>query len=167
MKKILRLLFLMMFFTSIMSFAAHKFYVAIYQVNYAQDKKMIQITSRIFVDDLNSILKEKYKKRTLLGEASESVDDVVLMKKYLAENFVLKVNGQTKAVNFLSKEMEGNVLICYYNVKDVSKIKTLEIQNTVLLDFTNEQQNIVHTKIYEKKQSFLFTSENVKGMLKI
>lgn len=167
MKKILRLLFLMMFFTSIMSFVAHKFYVAIYQVNYAQDKKMIQITSRIFVDDLNSILKEKYKKRTLLGEASESVDDVVLMKKYLAENFVLKVNGQTKAVNFLSKEMEGNVLICYYNVKDVSKIKTLEIQNTVLLDFTNEQQNIVHTKIYEKKQSFLFTSENVKGMLKI
>lgn len=150
-----------------MSFAAHKFYVAIYQVNYAQDKKMIQITSRIFVDDLNSILKEKYKKRTLLGEASESVDDVALMKKYLAENFVLKVNGQTKVVNFLSKEMEGNVLICYYNVKDVSKIKTLEIQNTVLLDFTNEQQNIVHTKIYEKKQSFLFTSENVKGMLKV
>lgn len=167
MKKILRILFLMMFFASIMSFAAHKFYVAIYQVNYAQDKKMIQITSRIFVDDLNSILKEKYKKRTLLGEASESVDDVALMKKYLAENFVLKVNGQTKVVNFLSKEMEGNVLICYYNVKDVSKIKTLEIQNTVLFDFTNEQQNIVHTKIYEKKQSFLFTSENVKGMLKI
>ncbi|SHI76035.1 DUF6702 family protein [Flavobacterium terrae] len=167
MKKILRILFLMMFFASIMSFAAHKFYVAIYQVNYAQDKKMIQITSRIFVDDLNSILKEKYKKRTLLGEASESVDDVALMKKYLAENFVLKVNGQTKVVNFLSKEMEGNVLICYYNVKDVSKIKTLEIQNTVLLDFTNEQQNIVHTKIYEKKQSFLFTSENVKGMLKV
>lgn len=167
MKKILRILFLMMFFASIMSFAAHKFYVAIYQVNYAPDKKMIQITSRIFVDDLNSILKEKYKKSTLLGEASESVDDVVLMKKYLAENFVLKVNGQTKVVNFLSKEMEGNVLICYYNVKDVSKIKTLEIQNTVLLDFTNEQQNIVHTKIYEKKQSFLFTSENVKGMLKI
>lgn len=128
---------------------------------------MIQITSRIFVDDLNTILKEKYKKRTLLGETNESVEDIALMKKYLTENFIIKVNGQLKTINYLSKEMEGNVLICYYNVKDVSKVKTLEIQNTMLLDYTSEQQNIVHTKIYEKKQSFLFTSENVKGMLKI
>lgn len=167
MKKILRFSFLMMLFVSLMSVAAHKFYVSIYQVNYAQEKKMIQITSRIFVDDLNTILKEKYKKRTLLGETSESPEDVVLMKKYLTENFILKVNGQPKTINYLSKEMEGNVLICYYNIKDVSKIKTLEIQSTVLLDFTDEQQNIVHTSIYDKKQSFLFTSGNVKGMLKI
>ncbi len=157
----------MLFFISLTSLVAHKFYVAIYQVNYAQDKKMLQITSRIFVDDLNSILKEKFKKKTLLGESNESAEDITLMKRYLAENFVLKVNGQSKTVNYLSKEMEGNVLICYFNVKDISKIKTIEIQNTILLDFSAEQQNIVHTKIYDKKQSFLITSENVKGMLKI
>ena len=167
MKKIARFSFLIILFVMLASATIHKFYVSIYQVNYAQDKKMIQITSRIFVDDLNSILKEKYKKRTLLGEAKESAEDVALMKKYLADNFILKVNGQPKAINYLSKEMEGNVLICYYNIKDISKIKTLEIQNTVLLDFTDEQQNIVHTSIYDKKQSFLFTSGNVKGMLKI
>lgn len=167
MKKILRFSFLTLLLASLMSVMVHKFYVSIYQVNYAQDKKMIQITSRIFVDDLNAILKEKYNKRTLLGETKESVEDIALMKKYLAENFILKLNGQVKPIHFLSKEMEGNVLICYYNIKDVSKIKSLEIQSTVLLDFTDEQQNIVHTSIYDKKQSFLFTSGNVKGMLKI
>ncbi len=167
MKKLFRIFFLMLFFISLTSLVAHKFYVAIYQVNYAQDKKMLQITSRIFVDDLNSILKEKFKKKTLLGESNESAEDITLMKRYLAENFVLKVNGQSKTVNYLSKEMEGNVLICYFNVKDIPKIKNIEIQNTILLDFSAEQQNIVHTKIYDKKQSFLFTSENVKGMLKI
>lgn len=167
MKKFLRFCFLILLFVSLLSVTAHKFYVSIYQVDYAQEKKMLQITSRIFVDDLNTVLKEKYKKKTLLGEASESPEDLILMKKYLTENFIIKVNGQPKTINYLSKEMEGNVLICYYNIKDVSKIKTLEIQNTVLLDFTDEQQNIVHTKVYDKKQSFLFTSGNVKGMLKI
>ncbi|GAA4765294.1 MULTISPECIES: DUF6702 family protein [Flavobacterium] len=167
MKKVFRFSFLIVLLVALMSVTVHKFYVSIYQVNYAQEKKMLQITSRIFVDDLNSILKDKYNKKTLLGETNESADDVILMKKYLTENFILKVNGQVKPVHFLSKEMEGNVLICYYNIKDVSKIKTLEIQNTVLLDFTDEQQNIVHTSIYDKKQSFLFTSGNVKGMLKV
>lgn len=167
MKKVFRFSFLIVLLVALMSVTVHKFYVSIYQVNYAQEKKMLQITSRIFVDDLNSILKDKYNKKTLLGETNESADDVVLMKKYLTENFILKVNGQVKPVHFLSKEMEGNVLICYYNIKDISKIKTLEIQNTVLLDFTDEQQNIVHTSIYDKKQSFLFTSGNVKGMLKV
>ncbi len=167
MKKVFRFSFLIVLLVALMSVTVHKFYVSIYQVNYAQEKKMLQITSRIFVDDLNSILKDKYNKKTLLGETNESADDVILMKKYLTENFILKINGQVKPVHFLSKEMEGNVLICYYNIKDVSKIKTLEIQNTVLLDFTDEQQNIVHTSIYDKKQSFLFTSGNVKGMLKV
>jgi hypothetical protein len=30
----------------------------IYQVNYAPDKKMLQITSRIFIDDLNKALEK-------------------------------------------------------------------------------------------------------------
>ena len=148
------------------SFALHKFYVSIYQINYAQDKKMLQITSRIFVDDLNNVLKIKYNQKTNLGEPNESANDIALMKKYIFENFTVKINGQVKIINFANKEMEGNVLICYYNVKDVSKIKTLEIQNSVLHDFVDEQQNIIQTTVYGKKQSFLFTPGNAKGLLK-
>jgi hypothetical protein len=62
--------------------------------------------------------------------------------------------------------MEGNVLICYYNVKDIPKIKTLEIHNSVLHDFVDEQQNIIQTTLYGKKQSLLFTPGNAKGLLK-
>ncbi|MCL9808023.1 DUF6702 family protein [Flavobacterium luminosum] len=148
------------------SFSIHKFYVSIYQIDYAQEKKMLQITSRIFVDDLNTILKIKYNQTTNLGEPNESPNDIVLLKKYLSENFSIRVNGQTKTVNLANKEMEGNVLICYYNVKDISKIKTLEIQNSVLHDFAGDQQNIIHTNLYGKKQSFLLTPGNAKALLK-
>ena len=41
-------------FFSLSAFTFHKFYMGVFQVNYAAEKKMIQITSRIFVDDLNS-----------------------------------------------------------------------------------------------------------------
>jgi signal peptidase I len=155
-----------LFFLTLTAFGVHKFYVSIYQINYASEKKMLQITSRIFVDDLNDVLHNKFNKKTHLGEVNESPEDVILMKKYLLDNFFIKVNGQQKSINYLSKEFEGNVIICYYNVKDVSKIKTLEVQNKVLLDLNSDQQNIIQTTIYGKKQNLLLTNENTKGMLK-
>lgn len=165
MKKSVCLSFLVVFLMGFSSFTIHKFYVSIYQVNYAQEKKMLQITSRIFVDDLNNVLYKKYGVKTFLGEKNESQNDINLMKKYLMSNFTIKVNGQQKAINYVNKEMEGNVLICYYTVKEIPKIKSLEIQNTALFDLNEEQQNIIQTNIYNKKQNLLLTPENVKGLL--
>ena len=153
-------------FLTLSSFGIHKFYVSIYQINYASEKKMLQITSRLFVDDVNAVLFKKYGKKTYLGEKNESQEDVNLMKKYILDNFSLKVNGQLKPINYLSKEMEGNVIICYYNIKDISKIKSLEVKNSALIELNSEQQNIIQSTIYGEKQSLLLTEETLSGMLK-
>jgi len=166
MKKHIKIACLTLLLVGFSSFSIHKFYVSIYQINFVPEKKMLQITSRIFVDDLNKALSEKYKSKVNLGEKEESVQDVEWMKKYISENFKIAINGKPKTIHFANKEMEGNVLICYYNVKEITKIKTMEIFNAVLLDFNEEQQNIVHTNISGNKKSFLFSGANAKGLLK-
>ena len=166
MKKSIVYLFCGVFFLSLTSFGFHKFYVAVYQINYAPEKEMLQITSRIFADDLNKALEKKYTKKHYLGTDKESPEDLVLLKKYLSENLIIKVNGQSKAMNFLSKEMEGDVLICYLSIKDISKLKSLEVHNAVLVDWDSEQQNITHFTILGTKQSFLFTASSTERMLK-
>ena len=153
-------------FLTLSSFGVHKFYVSIYQINYSSDKKMLQITSRLFVDDVNAVLYKKFGKKTFLGEKNESQEDVNLMKKYILDNFSLKVNGQLKPINYLSKEMEGNVIICYYNIKDIPKIKTLEVKNSALIELNSEQQNIIQSTIYGEKQSLLLSEGTLSGMLK-
>ena len=153
-------------FLGVVSFGIHKFYVSIYQINYVPEKKMLQITSRIFIDDLNAVLYKKYNKRTFLGEPNESPDDIILMKKYVSDNLFIKVNGQQKPLNYLSNELEGNVIICYFNIKEISKIKTLEVKNTALLELNSEQQNIMQSTIYGEKQSLLLTEGTISGMLK-
>jgi hypothetical protein len=166
MKKLLLYTLIGITFFAGTSFGIHKFYVSIYQINYAPEKKMLQITSRIFVDDLNAVLFKKYNKKTFLGEPNESPDDIVLMKKYILDTFSIKVNGQQKTINYLSNEVEGNVLICYYNIKEISKIKTLEVKNTALLELNSEQQNIMQSTIYGEKQSLLLSETKFSGMLK-
>jgi hypothetical protein len=166
MKKILLYTLIGITFLAGTSFGIHKFYVSIYQIKYAPEKKMLQITSRIFVDDLNEVLYKKYNKKTFLGESNESLDDIDLMKKYISDNFSLKVNGQQKPLNYISKELEGNVLICYYNITAISKVRTLEVKNTALLELNSEQQNIMQSTIYGEKQSLLLSETTISGMLK-
>jgi len=165
MKKRIVWVFLLVCAFSMSSFAIHKFYMAIYQINYAPEKKMLQITSRIFVDDLDKALEKKYKKKFFFGTENESVESLELLKKYLSDNFAIKVNGQSKPMNLLSKEMDGDVLVCYLSIKDVSKIKSIEIFNSVLTECFVEQQNIIHVTAFNVKKSFLFTDTSTKQML--
>lgn len=167
MKKFLIYSVLGIFLVTLSSFAFHKFYMGVFQINYAAEKKMIQITSRVFIDDLNKAIEKKYNKKTFVGTDRETEADVILLKKYLSENFSLKINGQEKPITFLSKEVEADdVLICYSRIKEVDKFKTLEISNSLLIDWNSEQQNITHITAFGVKKSVLFTESSRKEVLK-
>ena len=158
--------FLFIAIVSCFAFTTHKFYTAIYQINFVPKKKMVQITTRIFIDDLNDALENKFHKKTFLGSDNEKLEDVDFLKKYLSEKFILKINGQQKPMLFLSKEVEDNILICYLKCVDVSKITTLSVQNSIITEIHDEQQNIIQANFNNKKSSLLLDSETYKGMLK-
>ncbi|OAB27997.1 hypothetical protein SAMN05444395_103185 [Flavobacterium fryxellicola] len=166
MKKTILITFFGLLFLTLTSFSVHKFYVALYQVNYAPEKKMLQITARIFVDDLNTAIGKKYQKKINLGSEKETQEDLIFFKKYFSEKFYIKVNGQVKPTHFLSKEMEGDVLICYFSIKEIQKINSLEIYNAVITEGNSEQQNIMHFTVNGVKNTLLFTESTSKGVLK-
>lgn len=148
------------------SFVAHKFYVSIYQINYVPQKKMVQITSRIFIDDLNDALEKKYNKRAFVGTDRQSDSDIELMKKYIAEKFIIKINGKQIVPNYLSNELEANVIVCYFSIKDVPKLNSFSVENSALMEINGEQQNVIQVNIDGDKKSVLLTADNFKGILK-
>ncbi len=156
--------FLLLFFLT--AFTVHKFYVSTYQVNYVSQKKMVQITSRIFIDDLNEALEKKYKKRAYVGTNRQTEADIDLMKKYIAEKCIIKINGEQKSFNYLSNELEANVLVCYFSIKNISKLNNLSIENNALMELNGDQQNVIQANIDGDKKSLLLTVDNFKGTLK-
>lgn len=158
------LVFLLLFVLS--GFGVHKFYIAIYQVNFVPEKKRIEITTRIFVDDLNAALEKRFHRSSHLGNSGETTDDVARMNQYLMEHFSIKVNGVPKTIVFVSKEMESNVLVGYYKINDVFAVKTLAVENSSLMEVYPEQQNIIQTNFNGKKQSLLLTADQSGGVLK-
>ena len=158
MKKHIIYLSLTLLLFTLTSFAVHKFHMALYQINYASEKKMLQITSRIHIDDLNKALEKKYNKKNSIGAEKESAEEVFLLKEYISNHFSIKVNDQVKPMNFLSKEIDGDELICYWNIKGISKINSLEIYNTVLTDCFDNQQNMINIAALGVKKSFILTN---------
>jgi hypothetical protein len=134
----------------------HKYHMALYQIDYAPEKKMLQITSRIHIEDLNKAL-STIKKNISIESDKESTEDLNLLIDYLSTRFSIKVNGQLKTLNFLSKEIDGDELVCYFSVKGVSKINTLEIYNTILTEIFSDQQNRINVSVLGIKNSFIYT----------
>lgn len=161
-----KFLFYILIFIVLSAVSYHRFYTSIFQINYLPQKKMVQITTRIFIDDFNDALKNQYHKTTFLGTNKETQDDINLMKKYVSEKFKLTVNGKFETMNYLSNEKEDNVLICYFKINDISKLKSLKIENTILTEVHSEQQNIIQFNNNGTKSSLLFSGETTKGMLK-
>lgn len=166
MKKIIQNSVFVFLFVLLTSMAMHKFYVAIYQINHVKEKKMLQITSRLFIDDINEAIEKKYNKKSYLASDKETPEQVELLKKYLSEKFIVKVNNQPKSMIFVSKETEDNVLICYLKIVDVPKITSLEVENSIIMENHFDQQNIIQANFNGSKHSLLLTSESFKGMLK-
>lgn len=149
-----------------MSFTTmHKFYVSVTQFDYIEDRGELQITSRIFIDDLEKLLRERYDESiTLAGDDEpDTVDDQI--GKYLSQKITVSINGEQKTFEFLGKEYEDDIAICYMEISGITSIETLEIGNSVLFEIFEEQQNIIKTKINSKRKSFILIKENDKGLL--
>lgn len=163
-KQIAPILLTILLFT-FTAFTLHKFHTALYQINFASEKKMLQITSRIHIEDINKVLEAKHKKKIYLGDEKETLEDLMLLKDYLAKNFSIKVNGQPSPINFLSKEIDGDEIVCYSNIKGVSKINSLEIYNASLSEYFSDQQNRINVIVSGEKKSFLLTSSITSKVL--
>ena len=98
------------------SFAIHKFYVSVTQIDYVPNKKRIEITHRIFIDDLEKALESKYNKKVYLTSSKELPEAETLIKNYLKENIKISINKKPQNIEFLAREVEGDVLILYTKI---------------------------------------------------
>lgn len=149
--------------------SAHKYYVSVTNIEYSKDDRAFQITSRVFIDDLDKLLKERYGVEAKLATPKESKLADEYIEKYFRTKFAVEFNGKPVTYNFLGKRYETDMVICYLEIPNVkiSETKSMSVQNEVLMDLFDDQQNIVHVKWNGNKKSFMLIRQNNKGMLNL
>ena len=148
-------------------FIGHKFYVTVTNVYFSDKDDAFQVTTRIFIDDFEEVLKERYGIDAYLATDKESAIADEYIEKYLRTKFLVHLNGEQATYNFIGKKYDDDVVICYIEIPDVGleTLKTMEFDNEILTDLFDEQKNIVHVKWNGNKRSFVMIKSNAKGML--
>lgn len=122
---------------------AHPFYVSICQIDFNKDQKTLEISIKIFADDLLLGLENQGYSDIFLGEKKENMKADRYIQDYLHEKLEIAVNGEKKKFSFVGKEMEDNVVWTYLEIGSVPELKFVEIQCDLLTEVLETQKNII------------------------
>ncbi|PCE63448.1 DUF6702 family protein [Sediminicola luteus] len=152
----------------LMSFSqVHKFYLSVTSINVVEDSDAVQVTLRLFTDDLDAVLETRYGLHAYLNTKDESKVAEEYLEKYLRAKFAIEIDGQEKSFTYLGREYQDDQTVCYLEIEKagVKTMKSFRVENAVLTDLFEDQQNIVHIRAKGKKKSFNLIKGNDKGML--
>ncbi len=163
--KLIKLSFLILLFPLITAFSAHKFYVSITKIEYVADNNSVQIITKIFTDDMETVLSERYSRDISLGTKRETQTDLDLLQKYMLQKIKISINGKPAELKYLGQEYEMDMVVSYIEISDVKNLKSIEIANSTLIDIYPEQQNIVHFKTRDSRRSLILDKDEPRGVL--
>lgn len=139
----------------------HDFHVSVCSIDYRAEKKTLEISHRIFLDDLETAMRKEF---------GDSYIDVVnpkdkdrfaeRLEEYVIKKFELTVNGKEPELNYLGAEIEDDVMYCYIEVEGVKKLKSVSVENKILMELFADQVNLVHVKAFEKTRSMKLDIRN-------
>lgn len=143
----------------------HKYYVSVTKVEYVKEKESVQIISRIFIDDFEKLLRERYDEKITLDVEDEISTVNMYIERYLKDKLQININDKFENFNFVGKEYDEDIIFCYLEIEGIKEIKRFEITNRILMDIFEEQENIIRTNINGKNKSLLLRKGNDKGVL--
>ncbi len=156
------LLFIISSYTTV-----HKFYVSVTQIDYNESKKSVEIISRIFIDDFEKLLKERYDESIELMNKDEEKEKNIdyYINVYLAQKLKIEINGKPIKYTFLGKQYDNDIMLCYLEIEGINSFDEITIENKVLMEVFEEQQNIIHVKKGKTRKSLILERENDRGLL--
>jgi hypothetical protein len=135
------------------SVSKHPFYIAVTEINLNTSDKTLEVTCKMFADDLEQIIEKN--NRTQLDIASNK--DKAIFDKYIPAyvktHLSLSIDGKTGNLSYIGFEKEKESAYCYFQVENISSVKDLDITDSLLHDFTSGQINIIHVTVNGKRLS--------------
>lgn len=149
---------------------AHPFYVSLCNIEHNPKTKQVEVSVKVYVDDLEKVMENETKKKLQIATPKESGETNSLVFSYLQKKIRLKVNGKMQELKFLGKEVDNKdqtAIWIYLYADKISKVKDMEIRNEVFLDVLPGQSNVTHLKIGSSKQSFNFREGHFTEKVKL
>jgi len=143
----------------------HSYYVSITQIEYNQYTQSVEISCKIFTDDLEAALEKATGEKMHLGTERENPNAGQYVRQYLKDHLLFELNGKAVQYNFVGKEISGDATWCYLEISGVRELKSLKVSSQLLTEVFETQTNIVHITTGKNKKSLLLSKVKPADMV--
>jgi hypothetical protein len=144
----------------------HPFYISVTEIKHNEKTKSIEISTKIFFDDLEADLENEYKVRIDIIKPANKAQIDNLLADYIKKNLMIKIDGKAYAANYLGYEIQGDAAWCYLEITKVAKVASIEINNGILYKLRQEQINMLNVTVGGKRQSTKLNYPERKVMMR-
>lgn len=133
---------------------AHKFYTSLARVEYNAGEKTVEVTLRVFADDLELALTRRAGREVRLDETKDA-DRLVLA--YLRDTFGIRNrDGEAKTLKWVGMELRAGVAWLYVEAEMPEGLAGARLSDHVLFELFDEQVNTVSVRYPGAKGDIVF-----------
>ncbi len=131
----------------------HPFYVSITEIKQNPTNHSIEISCRMFSDDLEKALEKQYHTQLDIIKPKDRVLANKLINDYVKKHLVIRADGKTLNLAYIGYEIQEDGTWSYFEVKGVDRIKQINVHDDFLYELHPEQINMMHVTIGGERKS--------------
>src|SRR4030095_6228534 len=129
----------------------HPYYISVIEINHNQTDKTLEISCKIFTNDFETTLEKNYKTKVdLVNPPDKSAMDK-LVSDYIKKHLSIRADNKTANLSYVGFEKEEEAVYSYFQVDHVPTVKKIDVTNSILHDFSDQQINIIHCTVGGKR----------------
>ncbi|MCF8324200.1 MAG: hypothetical protein K9I84_04525 [Leadbetterella sp.] len=137
----------------------HDFHTSLTEINFNPKTSSLELSVRVFTDDLELTLTNFNKGKLIKIEDPEAIVDP-LIEQYIRKNLALiSPEKEVKFGKFYGKEKEADATWIYLEIFDCKQLKNFTLYNTIMQEMFEDQTNLVNIIYPSQKKTIVFDSE--------
>jgi len=152
-----------MILAAVMAFHSwfHPVHVSLLNVDINPEAGKIEIVFKLYSEDIQQLILNKYNVDLNLANKVDPSDKVKFINEYIEESFVMRINGtKIETWNYTTNEMNEESIWLYYKSTCPGNIKEVSITDSVMMDFFEDQTNMVIVSYSGKQNGYTLNNKN-------
>jgi hypothetical protein len=143
--------------------APHPFFISITEMNHNQSEQVLEISVKLFYDDLEKVLSAEHKVMVDLNKPKDKAQVQKFIAQYLQQHLRIKLDGKAVTPEFLGYEIEREAAWCYLQVEQVSSIKKVDVFNDIFFQHFSSQINMMHVIVKGNRKSMRLNNPDTQA----
>lgn len=131
----------------------HPFFVSVTEITHNAKNQSVEVSCRIFYDDLEHTLAKQYKTHVDIVKPGDKTKVNQLLTDYIKKHLTIKADGKALNLSYVGYEIQEDAAWVYFEVKGISKVKKFQVHDDILFTEHPEQINMLHVIVAGERKS--------------